>query len=160
MSPDPRISDDPRQRALSDIRILVSRLSRSARAVEQKTGITNAQLYLLRQLEGVEGLTVNQLAARARTSQSTASLVAKRLHNAGLVQRTRSSTDGRSTILSLTTAGRRILKKAPPPPTKSLFDGLDALTDREARALARALRPLLRKMHYDHETASLLFEER
>jgi DNA-binding MarR family transcriptional regulator len=160
VTPDNRAGSDARQTVLSNIRVLVSRLSRSARAVEQKTGITNAQLYLLRQLDGVEGLSVNELASRARTSQSTASILAKRLHAAGLVQRARSTTDGRSTILSMTAAGRRLLKKAPPPPTQSLFDGLDALTEHEAKALAKALRPLLKNMHFDQETATLLFEER
>jgi DNA-binding MarR family transcriptional regulator len=159
VSSDPRAAADSRQTILSQIRVLVSQLHRSARAVERKTGITNAQLYLLRQLDGVDGLSVNDLAARARTSQSTASILAKRLVTAGLVSRAKSTTDGRSTILSLTTSGRRMLRKAPPPPTQSLFDGLDALTDTEARTLAKALRPLIKKLHLESETPTLLFEE-
>ena len=40
--PSPRT---PRARALESLRVLVGALTRSARAVEQRTGITNAQLF-------------------------------------------------------------------------------------------------------------------
>ncbi len=159
MPSESRSSAEARQAILGRIRVLVSQMHRSARAVEQKTGITNAQLYLLRQLDGVDGLSVNDLAARARTSQSTASILAKRLFTAGLVTRAQSSTDGRSTILSLSPSGKRILKKAPPPPVQTLFDGIDALTDNEAKALAKALRPLIRKMDLESETPTVMFED-
>ena len=159
MSTDSRTTADSRQTILSQIRVLVAQLHRSARTVERKTGITNAQLFLLRQLGEVDGLSINDLAARARTSQSTASIVAKRLAVAGLVARAQSTADGRSTILSLTPAGRRMLRQAPPPPAQSLFDGIDALTDAEARALAKALRPLIRKLHLESEQPTVLFEE-
>ena len=52
-----------------------------------------------------------------------------------------------------------MLRKAPPPPAQSLFDGIDALTDAEARALAKALRPLIRKLHLESEQPTVLFEE-
>ena len=159
MSTDSHTPADSRQTILSQIRVLVAKLHRSARTVERKTGITNAQLFPLRQLGEVDGLSINDLATRARTSQSTASIVAKRLVAAELVARARSTTDGRSTILSLTPAGRRMLRKAPPPPSQSLFDGIDALSDTEARALAKALRPLIRKLDLESEEPTVLFEE-
>jgi DNA-binding MarR family transcriptional regulator len=152
-------SADSRHVILSQFRVLIGSLHRSARAVERKTGITNAQIWLLRQLEGVDGLSVNDLAARARTSQSTASILAKRLVERGFVSRAKSETDGRSTILSITAAGRRIVRKAPAPPSQTLFDGLDALTDAEARALAKALGPLVNALHLESATPTLMFEE-
>ena len=45
-----RRSTAVRAQALERVRTLVAALSHSARAVERRTGVTNAQLFLLQQL--------------------------------------------------------------------------------------------------------------
>lgn len=155
----PDLADSHRGVALRALRSLVANLSRSARSIEWRTGFTNAQLFLLRQLATAESLSVNELAERARTNQSTVSSVLGRIVGAGLVQRRRAPDDGRRVALSLTPKGRRLLRRAPTPPTSALFDALESLTDHEARALATGLGALLRSLGLKPEQAPMLFED-
>jgi DNA-binding MarR family transcriptional regulator len=146
--------------ALEEIRRLVAVLSQSARAVEQHSGVTNAQLFLLRTLAAGPSLTINALAERAFTGQNTISAVVSRLEGKGLVRRARSATDGRVVTVLLTAAGRRLLARAPVAPTERLLDVLCALDAAQLRTVTRALGILNRGLHVDDgRAASLLFED-
>ena len=147
-----------RARALDRLRTLISGLSHSARAVERSTGVTNAQLFLLQQLAGSDSLSVNDLAARARTQQSTASIVVARLVRAGLAAKRKSAADGRIAMISLTPKGRRLLVHAPVPPTIALLGAIEALTEREASALATGVDALVRALDLATPEVTLLFE--
>ena len=82
-----------------------------------------------------------------------------RIVRAGLVDRTRSSDDGRRVDLSLTPKGRRLLRRAPVPPTEALFDALQSLTDHQARSLATGLAALLETLGLESGQAPMLFED-
>jgi DNA-binding MarR family transcriptional regulator len=138
--------------------LLVGGLGRSARAIEQRTGITNAQLFLLQQLAGSKTMSVNELAARARTQQSTVSVVIARLVRAGLVRKERSATDARTAALSLTPAGRRLVRRAPAPPTALLLDAIESMRGSEASQLASSLGALVRALGLESRKPELLFE--
>lgn len=151
--------NDPHRRAsLVLVRTLVARLSSTARAVERRTGITNAQLFLLRELASHGPLSVNELAGRARTQQSTVSTVVSRLARAGYVRKARAELDGRRAVLTATERGRSLLRHAPAPPTAALLAGLERLRPREARALATGLRALVGALGPGARPAGMLFE--
>ncbi len=152
-------SSTARAAALQGIRALVATLSRSARTVEQRTGITNAQLFLLRELAVEGALTINELAARALTGQSTVSSVVTRLEQRGLVGRERSSADGRVVTVTLTPSGRRLLQRAPEPATVRLLRVLSALRTAELRTVARALTLLNERLGVGGVESGMLFEE-
>jgi DNA-binding MarR family transcriptional regulator len=147
-----------KRRALDHIRTLVSALSHSARAVERSTGVTNAQLFLLQQLADADSLSVNDLAARARTQQSTVSIVVARLVRAGFAAKKKSADDGRIAIISLTPKGRRLLVHAPAPPTVALLRAIEALTEKDSRALATGMDALLRALDLAAPKVNMLFE--
>ena len=149
----------PRRRALDGLRVVVGALTHSARAVEQHTGVTNAQLFLLQQIAGSAGLSVNDLAARARTQQSTVSIVVGRLVRAGYVRKGRDAVDGRRVVLSLTADGRRLLRGAPAAPIAVLISALEKLTPRDARALADGVHALVRALGLAPQEGILLFED-
>jgi DNA-binding MarR family transcriptional regulator len=138
---------------------LVQALTQSARAVETRTGVTNAQLFLLRQIRDRPNITVNELAARAMSHQSTVSIVLSRLERRGLIARAMSKTDRRSVVLRLTTAGARLLRRAPTPATSEILDALQRLTPAELSALSRGLRALGREFGVRGEQPPMLFEE-
>lgn len=146
------------RRALDHIRTLVAVLSHSARAVERSTGVTNAQLFLLQQLAQADSLSVNDLAARARTQQSTVSIVVGRLVRAGLAAKKKSADDGRIAIISLTAKGRRLLLHAPAPPTIALLRAIEALSARESLALATGMDALVRALDLTAPEVTMLFE--
>jgi DNA-binding MarR family transcriptional regulator len=141
------------------LRALVAALSQSARTVERRTGITNAQLFLLQQLQVAGTLSVNDLAELARTQQSTVSIVVGRLERDGLVGKVRSSIDARRAVVSLTPSGRRLLRNAPAPPTALLLRAVGELRHADACALALGLRALTRRLRLSAQPPSLLFED-
>ena len=149
---EPEISD-----ALQAVRALVQSLSNAAASVERSTGLTNAQLFLLQQIQSRQKPTVNDLAALAMTSQSTVSIVLSRLERRGLVARKRSATDARSVVLQLTASGKRVVERAPAPATSKMLQALRRLPPQELRALSRGLFALGRELGFDGR-ASMLFE--
>src|ERR1035437_8045682 len=153
-----RNSAAARAQALKGVRTLVAALSQSARAVERRTGVTNAQLFLLQQLAGGNSRSVNDRAARARTQQSTVSIVVARLVRAGLAAKHKSAADGRIAVVSLTPKGRRLLRHAPVPPASALLRAIEALPVREARALADGVDALVRALDLSPPEATMLFE--
>lgn len=133
--------------AMDCIRRLVNALGSSARTVEKRTGITNAQLFLLRQVGEEPGLTINELALRALTQQSTISVVVQRLEAAGLVIRERSQHDGRSVLVLPTARGKRLMTRAPEPALGKVLEAFDELAESDIDSLRRSLGKLLRIMH-------------
>ena len=146
--------------ALQSVRALVDGLGKSAREVELKSGVTNAQLFLLQQIRAGHRLSVNDLAARAMTTQSTVSIVLSRLERKGLVQRTRSTVDRRSVVVRLTEAGKRVIRLAPPAATSEILGALARVSLEELKALSRGVLALDRELGLGVERPPLLFEER
>jgi DNA-binding MarR family transcriptional regulator len=147
-----------RSDALRALRALVASLGQSARAIEGRTGFTNAQLFLLQQLAEAGPMSVSALAARARTRPNTVSTVLGRLVSAGLVQRTRSWEDQRRAELSLSARARQLLKRAPRAPTEALISALESLPDGDARALARGLTALTSALDITITDPPILFQ--
>jgi DNA-binding MarR family transcriptional regulator len=149
---------EDRAAALTALRGLIGSLTRSARSIESHTGITNAQLFLLRQFTTAAPMSVNELAERVHARQNTVSSVVGRLTAAGLVEKLRSSTDGRRAALSLTPKGRRLLARAPASPTEVLIAALASLSPREARHLTEGLGALVALLKLKIDEAPMLFE--
>lgn len=147
-----------RAETLDGIRTLVGGLSRSARSVERRTGVTTAQLFVLRQLGENGSLSLNEVAERTLTRQSTVSVVVGRLAEQGLVRRVRASDDRRRLELSLTLAGRRVLADAPEPTTGRLLNALDELTGAQLAALKSGLDALVGALGLERRSAGMLFE--
>jgi DNA-binding MarR family transcriptional regulator len=144
--------------ALDGIRTVVTALARSARSVERRTGVTTAQLFVLRQLGERGRLSLNEVAERTLTRQSTVSVVVSRLVEQGLVRRVRAADDRRRLELSLTLAGRQVLADAPEPTTGRLLNALDQLTGAQLGALRSGLDALIGALGLERRSASMLFE--
>lgn len=141
-------------------RRLVRSLSGSARAVQAHTGVSGAQLFILRQLSGADRpLSINELADLTLTHQSTASGVVTRLVERRLVTRTPSPDDARRSAIALTARGRSLLADAPPTVQTQLVDGLARLSPAQRAALADAFEAWLDAAGLDGSTPVELFFE-
>jgi DNA-binding MarR family transcriptional regulator len=78
---------------LDAIRRIIRVLRRSSRRSEQQVGIGGAQLFVLQQLADAPAGSINDLAARTYTHQSSVSVVVRRLVEQGLVARQASASD-------------------------------------------------------------------
>jgi DNA-binding MarR family transcriptional regulator len=135
-------------RALLDaIRRIVQSLHASSRDSQSTTGLSTAQLFVLRTVEGSGGLSINDLAARTFTHQSSVSVVVwgqgggARVFipgDRGRVDRA----DARRRLIALTPVGRRVLQGAPRAAPELLVDAVVAMPASSRRATARALERL------------------
>src|SRR5260221_14725566 len=94
---------------LDAIRRIVQALRESSRAAEKHAGLSGAQLFVLQALAESPGLSLNELAERTRTHQSSVSVVVTRLSRARLIERSTAPGDARRAELRLSALGRRRL---------------------------------------------------
>jgi len=127
-------------RALLDaIRRIVQRLHESSHDSQGRIGLSAAQLFVLRTLERSEGMSINEVAARTFTHQSSVSVVVSRLESRRLVRRRVDRADARRRLIALTPAGRRVLQSAPEAAQELLVSAVLAMAPTTRQATARAL---------------------
>ena len=135
-------------------------LRESSRASERLLGVSGAQLFVLQTLAKSRALSLNALAERTQTHQSTVSVVVKRLVAEQLVQSRPSASDRRRLELELTPRGSALLRRAPAVAIDRLVAGVQALSTRERATLAATLAKLSAGMRLPDRTPSMFFEER
>ncbi len=121
------------------IRSIIQTLRNSGRETEQKLGISSAQLYVLGELRDRPALSINELADRTYTHQSSVSMIVARLVKNRLVTRAASTRDGRRLSISLTPAGRALLRKSPDTVQTRLVNALRAMPRADLKELAGGL---------------------
>jgi DNA-binding MarR family transcriptional regulator len=155
----PSVLRDPATRAVLDsIRRIVRALRESSRKTERSVGLGAAQLFVLQRLAGAPPLSINELAERTLTHQSSVSVVVSRLVRGGLVARTRAAADGRRVEITLTAAGRAALERAPAAAQDRLIAALGILGDATRTELARHLGRLIEAMALPPHHPPMFFE--
>ena len=129
----------------------------SSRQAEQHVGLTGAQLFVLQQLGHSPCASLNDLASRTMTHQSSVSVVVTRLVAKGLVRRVPSSVDARRRELALTPRGRTALSRAPELAQELLIEAVGALSPKTRAGLANGLRDVVRHMGIDDARPAHLF---
>ena len=156
---EPSVLRDPATRAVLDsIRRIVRALRESSRKTERSVGLGAAQLFVLQRLAGAPPLSINELADRTLTHQSSVSVVVSRLVRGGLVARTRAATDGRRVEITLTPAGRALLERAPAAAQDRLIGALGLLGPAARQDLARQLGRLVEAMALPPHHPPMFFE--
>jgi DNA-binding MarR family transcriptional regulator len=140
------------------LRRLVRALHVSTHALERELGLSAAQLFVLRQLAVTPRASLGEIAARARTSQGSASDVVTVLVRRGLVARDRARDDRRRAELTLTPQGRAILARAPVTVQEQLIAGYERLDAAEQRALVDGLEAWLAASGLDGIPSTMFFE--
>jgi DNA-binding MarR family transcriptional regulator len=131
---------------LGQFRLIFRSVKKHFQHLQDRTGVSGAQIWALAELERRPGLRVSELARSMAVHQSTASNLVDRLQRAGLVRRARSAQDQRVVHLTLTASGRRLIARAPRPLEGVLPDALNTLTPAQLRALRSQLDGLARCM--------------
>lgn len=143
---------------LDSLRRIVRSLRVSSRAAEKRVGLSGAQLFVLRQLADGGAMSVNELAERTLTHQSSVSVVVQRLVTGGLVARKSSHKDGRRLELSLTPAGKRAVAQGPDPAQHALLDALRKMPPKRRAQLARSLAELVTSAGMSNDNPELFLE--
>jgi DNA-binding MarR family transcriptional regulator len=150
-----------RQRATRDVmeslRRIVQGLRESSRRAETQIGISGAQLFVLATLAETPSLSLNELANRTHTHQSSVSTVVSRLVARGLVARVRTEGDRRRLALTLTKRGRRLVALAPDAAQARLVRSIEGMPPQPRRDLARGLAAMARGMDVDRAARTRMF---
>jgi DNA-binding MarR family transcriptional regulator len=146
-------------RALNAVRSIVRALRINTRAIELKMGISLAQLFVLQQLAERPAESLNDLAERTATHQSSVSVVVRRLVDRGLVSRTSSAADKRRIEIDLTPAGRALLADAPVTIQTQLMAAMRRMTPADQAQLANLLEHWLREANVDLASPPMIGED-
>ena len=126
-------------RAMGALREVIRAFNVATKKLERDHGLSGAQLETLEILDGNPGLSASDVALRSGTDQSTASVVVKRLAEAGYVDRRQQDNDRRRTQLTVTDDGKAALAKAPPSVTARLRDAFLRMASGERVVLTQLL---------------------
>ena len=143
---------------MNAVRSIVRAQRINTRAIELKMGISLAQLFVLQQLAERPAESLNELAERTATHQSSVSVVVRRLVERGLVSRTASSADKRRIEIDVTPSGRALLADAPATIQSQLIGGLRTLGRDDQEKLAELLERWLRGAKIDFATPPMFGE--
>ena len=149
----------PSRDVLDSLRRIVQVLRESSRRAEQQLGITGAQLFVLEKLVDVSSLSLNELADRTHTHQSSVSTVVGRLVERGLVTRQRADRDARRLELTLTARGRRLTANTPGVVQNRLIRTIEDLPPRSRRQLASLLRQVVSGLDAREHRPRMFFDD-
>ncbi len=152
-------ADSEGKRVLDAIRLLVRSLRLFDREAQSKHGITAAQSFVLHALDDAEVLSLNELAERTATDQSSASVVVQKLVDAGYVSRTPRKDDRRHVDLKLTAKGRGVIRRSPAPAQQKILDAINAMSSRDRKQFAEMLDMFVDAIGAGGRKAPMLFED-
>src|ERR1051325_5444599 len=147
------------QRILDSIRRVVRLLRLSDRAAQTEVGLSGAQLFVLQELFRSPSLSLNELAERTRTDQSSVSVVVTRLVDSGLVTRDRDTRDARRLVLNLTKSGRSAVQKAPGVAQERIIEIVEKLSAAERKRFAESFEHLVTELGGEPGAAPMLFTD-
>ena len=152
-------NDDEGKRILNAIRQLVRALRLFDREAQSKYGISAAQMFVLHALDQDAVLSLNELAERTATDQSSASVVVQRLVDAGCVSRTAKKEDRRHIELRLTPKGRSVIRKSPPPAQQKILSIVESMSPRDRKQFATLLDAFVEEFGVTGRKPGMLFED-
>ena len=141
-----RAAMDDAKAILNRVRQLVRALRTFEKQAQSRFGFGAAQMFILHVLHHEDDLSLNELADRTATDQSSASLAVGKLVSDGYVKRTPSEEDRRQVRLSLTAKGRALVRKAPPAAQERIMESVQAMRPSDRAHLMALLDNLMAGM--------------
>ena len=156
----PRIStDDEISETVQSLRRIVKTLEDYSQQVSGEFGITGPQLWALKTISEHDVLPLGQLSKKMYLHPSTVTGVVDRLESKGYVARGRDATDRRIVTVSLTAAGRALVRKAPSPVQGKMIYGLRKLKRDELHVIHESLRKLVEIVEAENVKVTFFFDK-
>ena len=127
------------EEVLASIRKLIRASDVYSSKVRQLSGLTSAQLLLLRAISNNPSASLGELAGQISLSQATTSTILKRLESVGFTYKIRSENDRRRSQVFLTESGSEALARAPKPLDQDFLDNFYSLKPYEQSAIVSSL---------------------
>ena len=128
------------------IRRLIQAREMYTKELNKKYAVTAAQLNCIIALYDEGPLSPSQIAKIIMVKSSTVTGIIDRLEQKGFAERLRNSPDRRVVTIQLTSAGKKLAKKAPPPIQQKILDGLTSLSESEIKRIVKSLAMITRML--------------
>jgi DNA-binding MarR family transcriptional regulator len=142
------------EEVLASIRKIIRASDIYSSKLRQLSGLTSAQLLLIRAIENNPSASLGQLADEISLSQATTSTILKRLEASGYIYRTRSDSDRRKSQVFLAERGAIALSRAPKPLDQGFLDRFKRLKAYEQTAIVSSLQRVADMMSDDQPIES------
>ena len=109
------LNDQRCRELLVSLRKIIQAIDIHSKTLNKKFGITGPQLIVLQEILNHGQISITPLSKTTSLSQATITDITKRLESKGLIERNKLENDRRSVGLSLTQAGKDIMKNLPSP---------------------------------------------
>jgi DNA-binding MarR family transcriptional regulator len=154
----PRLSRAEQEAAevVRSLRRLFKGIHEYSKALQRRSGLSSPQAWAMTLLDEGGELSLGELADRMYAHPSTVSGIVERLVARGIVRRETDVRDRRGIRLSLTPAGRRLLKSSPPPLQVGLRRALVTMPSARLRLLRESLEQVARHAELDRVEAPFL----
>lgn len=150
---------DDAKAILNRVRQLVRVLRAFDKQAQTRFGLGAAQMFILHVLQQQDDLSMNDLADRTATDQSSVSLATGKLVAEGYVRRDVSEEDRRQVRLSLTAKGRALVKRSPPAAQERIMGSVEAMPPAERAQLMALLDKLMAGMAPPDDRPPMLFQD-
>lgn len=124
---------------LLSVRKIMRAIDMHSSFLARQYGLTSPQLICLKRLSEEREMTPGGLAKEVHLSHATVTGIIARLERKGLVQRTRSTEDGRSYLIRLTDSGVSMIQSSPSMLQEQFLHELSKLADWEKTMILSSL---------------------
>lgn len=129
---------------IDNLRRVFQTVNEYSKKAKQTAGLTGPQLWTIKVVSELSPVKVSDLARNMYLHPATMVGIIDRLEKKGLVSRTRSESDRRVVLITLTSQGEDLISKAPEVAQGLLVSGLKALPLARQKAIGEALSHLVK----------------
>lgn len=141
------------------IRHIFKALRVASSQFEKTMGLSAAQIFVLKKLKTEPGLSINDLAERTVTHQSSVSVVVKKLEEQGFVRRETSPQDSRKVVVFLTPEGTEKLGGIPLTVQEEMIEALQKMPDSKTQELAKLMREFVGQAGIEVNGSAPMFDQ-
>lgn len=154
-----RAATDDAKTILNRIRQLVRALRAFDKEAQARYGIGAAQMFILHVLSHEDDLSLNEVADRTATDQSSVSLAVGRLVEERYVSRTIDPEDRRQVRLSLTAKGRTLVRRSPPAAQERIMESVQQMAPADRTRLIALLDEFMTGMGVEDGKPTMFFQD-
>jgi DNA-binding MarR family transcriptional regulator len=147
------------QNILDSFRQIVRAVRLNSLEVEQALGLSGAQVFVLKKIAAGELLSVNEIAERTVTDQSSVSVVVSKLVHKKLLLKKSDPRDKRRSLHSITPKGLKIAKSSATVMQDQILAAVGRLSDPQRELLSHLLQLVIHHAGIDLRPATMFFEE-
>ena len=151
--------DEEISETVQSLRRIVKTIEDYSQQVSSEFGVTGPQLWAIKTISEHGALPLGQLSKKMYLHPSTVTGVVDRLESKGYVARGRDATDRRIVTVSLTAAGKGLVKTAPHPVQGKMIYGLRKLKREELHVIYESVRKLAELMEAENVKVTFFFDK-